>query len=149
MKKITIAFFMLLTTIGFSQNDLKSSEVKTTYEEYNFLTERYGLEDGYSMMEGYELQDFMESTLEKFNFNYKLLVENSTKNVKAVFITLTKIKKKEDKIRYLCMPINNANLLEKFNSETTGLGVSMSIALDDLNQALISKLIDEKFNVNK
>ena len=146
MKIITLTFFMLITISGFSQNEIKSSSIKTTYEEYNFLTERYGLEDNVTMLNGYELQDFTEMTLEKFNYNYKLFVELKTKNVKAIFITITKIKKKDDKVKYLCMPINNGALFNKFQVETQGLGISMSMSFEALNKALLSRLIDEKFN---
>lgn len=146
MRTITLLFFMLFTIIGFSQKMVKSSDVKTTYEEYNYLTERYGLEDNATMLNGYELQNFMDVTMGKFNYNYKLFVETNSEKTKAVFITITKIKKKDDKIRYLCMPINNGELFKQFISETENLGISMSMGLDALNKALLSKLIDEKFN---
>lgn len=150
MKTFSFACFMLFSIFGFTQNknEIKSSNVKTTYEEYNFLTERYGYDDKVEMLEGYELQDFFELTLEKFNFNYKLFVEVNNGKTKAILITITKIKKKDDKVRYLCMPINNGTLFKKFNSEAEGLGVSMTLVFEALNKALLSKLIDEKINVN-
>jgi len=146
MKLIALTFTVVITMAGFSQNEIKPSTVATTYEEYNFLTEQYGIEENATMLDGYELQNFVDMTLEKFNFNYKLFVELKTGNVKAVFITITKSKKKDDKVRYLCMPINNRILFNKFSLETEVLGISMSMSFEKLNKALFSKLIDEKFN---
>jgi hypothetical protein len=149
MKQISITFLMLFTLVGFAQNAITSSEVKTNYEEYNYLTERYGLADNATMLEGYEFQDFMELTIEQFNYNYKLFVDTKTGKVKAVFIAITKIKKKQDKVRYLCMPFNNGALFKRFEAETATLGVSMSLGLDALNKAMLAKLLDEKFNGKK
>lgn len=146
MKKITLTIIMLISVFGFSQSAIKSTSVKTTYNEYSYLTERYGLEDNVKMLEGYEFKHLEEVTYGKFNYNYQLFIETETGKTKAVFITITKIKKNDDKVKYLCMPINNAELFKKFHDEAELLGVSMSIGFEGINQAILSKLIDSSFN---
>ncbi|WP_053992913.1 hypothetical protein [Mangrovimonas sp. TPBH4] len=148
MKKIiTTLIFTLLSIIVVSQNSLESSDISTTYDEYNYLTNIYGIDDSATMLKGYELEDFLELSEGQFKYNFKLFKKIDSGNVKAVFITITKIKKKEDKVRYLCMPINNDQLFSKFDSEVTNIGISMSLGLELLNKKLISRLIDEKFNI--
>ena len=41
MKKIVSIIILFITLISYAQNDFKKSEVKTTDEEYEFLTEHY------------------------------------------------------------------------------------------------------------
>ena len=56
MKKFTLAILLLTSVISYAQTDLKKSEIKTTYEEYNFLTERYASDDNIKMLDGYEFK---------------------------------------------------------------------------------------------
>ena len=144
MKKFTLAILLLTSVISYAQTDLKKSEIKTTYEEYNFLTERYAYDDNVKMLDGYEFKPFMDKTVDKFNYNYKLFVESKTQKIKAIFITITKNKK--GKRKYLCMPINNGELSIKFNRKAERLGISMSMGFDKLNKMLVSQFIDNQYN---
>jgi len=148
MKKFTLAILLLTSVISYAQTDLKKSEIKTTYEEYNFLTERYAYDDNVKMLDGYEFKPFMDKTVDKFNYNYKLFVESKTQKIKAIFITITKRKKKKEKREYLCMPINNEELFIKFNRKAKKIGISMSMGFDELNKMLVSQFIDNQYNSN-
>ena len=149
MKTITLYLFFL-SSIAFSQAEIKSSNVKTTNQEYDFLTQQYTEDNNVSMLPGYEFKSLTERTMDNYNYNYRLFVESSTSHVKAVLITITKTKKKDkEKVRYLCMPINNPDLYEKFFLEAEKkLGMTMYFGLIAVGGDLNSKLIDEKFNTH-
>lgn len=148
MKTITL-FLFFLSSIAFSQAEIKSSNVKTTNQEYDFLTQQYAEDNNVPMLPGYEFKALTERTMDNYNFNYRLFVESSTKNVKAVLITITKTKKSKEKVRYLCMPINNPDLYNKFFlAAEKKLGMTMYFGLIAVGGDLNSKLIDEKFNTH-
>lgn len=141
MKK-TITLLLLCFTIFVNAQDL----VKTTYEEYQFLTESFAYQDNVKMLEGYEFQPLIEETKDVFNFNIKRFVFKSTGETKAIFVKITKIKKNEDKVRYLCLPINNPDLFSKYESDVYKLGSSMWYTYDTLNRELVMSLINDLYN---
>ena len=107
-----------------------------------------------SFREGHTLYDtlkpFLEEIIdEKYRYNYQLFVESDTQNVKAVLITMTKLKKNDDKTKYLCMPINNQELYDKYKTATNNLGVTrvnMGFYLDVSYFSLVSKIVDDRYN---
>jgi uncharacterized GH25 family protein len=152
MKRLfTLAAILLFiaTSLNAQNIQIKPSKVVTSYEEYNFLTERYGVMDNAKMLEGYALNHFFEQTVGKYNYNYKLFVESKTQKVKAVFITVTKIKKGDDKVRYICMPFNNPELFQRYVDELTGLGMSMYMGIERLNYTMFESLMDYIYNVEE
>lgn len=150
MKRLFTLIALLLfaaATITAQEIKIKASEVVTTYEEYNFLTERYGVMDDAEMLEGYELKPFFERSVGKFNYNYKLLLDVDKKQVKAVFIKITKIKKGDDKVRYICMPFNNPDLFRNYIDELTSLGLSMYFGIEQNSYLMFESLMDYIYNV--
>lgn len=125
MKKI-ILFLLLLTSLtNFAQTD----KVITNDEEYNYLTNGYkeSIKNGTGFKEGYELVKIDVAKSDGFTATYSLLKEKSSNLNKAVSIVLTKDKDKEDKVIYLCLPFNNADLLAKFYKDVEKLGISMGM----------------------
>lgn len=149
MKKILLIIAVItFTSTAFAQVDfIKKSEVKTTQEEYNFLTEKLANQDNVKMLNGYEFVDLFEKTIEDFVFNYKKFVEIKTGNTKAIYVKITKIKKKEDKVEHICIPFNNPDLLNKFEKKSIGLGINMGYLFNQFNTVLFIMMLDEKFNV--
>ncbi len=143
---LSISLAMLLGVSVMAQGQLKDSGVMTTTEEYNYLTQRLPNEDNAEMLEGYFFEDFLDKTFENYNYKYQLFKEVETGKVKAIFITITKFKKNDDKVRYLCMPINNKELFKQFEFERNGLGLTMYGYFEALNSVLVSKFVDEHFN---
>ena len=101
MKKVSTVILLLVAVILYSQNDLKKSDLQTTNEEYNFLTETYKIKNNVEMLEGHELKPLGVLGNEEFNYDYQLFIEAKTKKVKAVCIIITK-KKKSNK-KFLCI----------------------------------------------
>lgn len=150
MKQLAIIIaMMLLSFSAISQTEIIASDTKTTYQEYQFLTTTLENSDDPSVPDGYSFKDFKEITIDDFNFNYRLYVENSSEKVKAISVVITKLKKKNDKKRYLCIPFNNSNLFEKFISDSEKLGISMALKHDAISKLLLSVLFDYIYNTQK
>lgn len=143
-----VGALVLFSNKCLAQEDLIKSKVKTSDREYNFLTKIYP-KDSTKVLDGYNLKLLYKDRIKDFNFSYSLFVNKATKNVKAVLIKIIKDKKNSDKIRYLCMPINNDELYDDFNYESGKLGISMLIFYECLNKLLLSKFIDDKFNTKQ
>ena len=151
-KKLLFLSVVLLSLFANAQTTdipIETSKVKTTYEEYNFLTKVYPNDDNKRMLDGYEFKPFFEKTIDKYNFNLKFFVEKETQNVKAIFIVATKMKKKEDKKRYLAIPLNNEKLFKVYKDSETSIGLSMYSAYAALISEIFLKLLDNEYNVKK
>lgn len=148
-KTILITLFFIVSTTIYSQGLFNKSSVKTSYSEYNFLSEKMQNLDNVEMMPGYKLEPLYENTTGDFNYVYQLFIHEETQEVRAISIKLTKIKKKKDKVVYACLPFNNVELLNKFSNKTASLGISMVLGFEAINKLMISYLLDEKFNTNR
>lgn len=148
MKKLLFIILLSTTLIGYTQTDFKKSEVKTTDEEYNFLTESYDIENNIEILDGYELKTLGFFDYEKFRCETKFLVESKTKNVKAISFVLSKEKENNDKIRYLCLPINNEVLFKKFKKKHENLGFTISEVLNHFGNLMISGYVEQIHNSN-
>jgi len=147
MKVLLITIALLFTVNIYSQEGLNKSEVVTTELEYQFLTEVYPNMKIPALMDGYRLDPFYKSNTEDFDISYELLVKDKNNELRAVFITITKIKKKDDKKEYLCLPINNPILFKKFwEHQYYKLGMSMTAIYDISNTALLSRFFDATYN---
>jgi hypothetical protein len=128
------------------QYNSSNTKIKTTEKEYLFLTET-DVSENNEILDGYELKPFVEETIEeKYNYNYKLLVDSKTQSVKAVSIKITKLKKDDNRVKYLCMPLNNRELGLKFEESSIKSGVNMSYFLDASIFSLVSKIVDNRYN---
>ena len=137
-----------MTLIGYTQNDFKKSEVITADKEYEFLTEHYGKENNFELLDGYELKSLGGYDYEKLHCESKLLVESTTKKVKALLLIITKEKENDDKVRYMCLPINNDELFKKFINEYDKLGLSMLGVLKWYGDSMKSSFVEHVYNAN-
>ena len=135
---------LLIPVLAISQ----TAKVSTTDDEYNYLTKGYSLtlENGTDIKAGYELKQIDQDVFGDYSVAYSLFTETSTGKTKAVLITVKKEKGKDDKVRYLCLPIGNQDLLIKFSGEVEKLGISMKIALDASTYNTLSKAFDKVAN---
>lgn len=148
MKKIVSIIILFITLISYAQNELEESDIKTTYEEYEFLTEHYTKENNFELLAGYELKSFGFFDYEKYRCETKLLVESKTKNVKALLYIITKEKENDDKVRYLCLPINNEELFKKFIQKSEKVGLTMNEMLNYFSELMISSHLEQQYNLN-
>jgi hypothetical protein len=148
MKKIVSIIILFITLISYSQNELKESDIKTTDEEFEFLTEYYTEENNFELLDGYELKSFGFFDYEKYSCESKFLVESKTKNVKALLYIITKDKENDDKVRYLCLPINNEELFKKFTLKSEKIGLTMNEMLNYFSELMISTYVEQQYNSN-
>jgi hypothetical protein len=69
--------------------------------------------------------------------------------VKAILIVCSKDKDKKNKIIYLCLPFNNMQLMQKFNSESEKMGITMAALFNQSNNIILSSLLDNASNSKK
>lgn len=108
MKKL---FLLFILCIGLNV----SAQISTSEEEYNYLTKGYpqGIENGLDIKKGYTLDKINSKGSPNFELELFSFSENGI--TKAYLIT----KKANDKIKYYCLPINNAELWRKYNYDTS------------------------------
>lgn len=143
MKKILL-IAILLPTMLLAQEE----KAVTTQDEYNYLTTEYKtqLENGSDFLKGYEIKKVDELVLDDFTVKYSLLKDTATNQNKAMSIIISKKKDKKDKIVYLCMPFNNAELFSDFYKKKSGLGISMGMSLDFSIYAILAKALEKVSN---
>lgn len=147
-KSIVLSILLSFNLIGYTQSDLKKSDVKTTDEEYEFLTEHYSKENNFELLDGYELKSFGFFDYEKYRCEAKFLVESKFKNVKALLYIISKVKENDDKVRYLCLPINNEELFKKFTLKSENIGLTMNEMLNYFSELMISNHLEQQYNLN-
>lgn len=142
MKRLLLLIALIVGNTLFSQEN--TNKVMTTEAEYRYLTTTYAKLDNAEMLEGYSLEDFYQNNNGTFYFDFKRFVKDG--KTKAILMKVTKVKRKDDKVRYLCMPINNLSLFKNFYTEYESIGPSMSLALDKINLLLLMQVIDNSYN---
>lgn len=138
MKKLTLLLIGILI-FGFTYS-------QTTLEEYNYLTIGYekDIKNGRDIKAGYELEEFFSQKIKKYTYTYYYFNELETGKTKAILIVLEKPKK--DKVRYLCLPLNNGALLERFFNKHEMLGVTMIQNFDMTIFTILQDLFDNYKN---
>lgn len=114
MRKIILVATLLVA--GFI-----NAQVSTTEEEYNYLTKGLKIQEesglGSEVKKGYELLKFgsikYHDDFTTDYFEFKNSIENKTK---ALLIKI--IRERDHKTVFLCLPINNESLFEKFAKST-------------------------------
>ena len=142
MKKVTLLFALLVTSLSFSQ---------TTNDEYNYMVKGYQIQasSGLDMKKGYKLEDL--TTVEKgsYSFNFKAFLR--TDNTLAGVLVVAVSKSWGNKY-YIGIPIGNDYLIPYYESEvskwdepmTTAYAYAVSqLYMNVLNSYLI-KLVDEQ-----
>lgn len=145
-----ISILVLLTTgLAFSQVELEQSEIQTSDIEYQFLTEEYGSKNNFSMLEGYHLETFKKIPIKQFEYDFQFFIQNNTNDIKAIFIKITKEKRNDDKLRYLCLPINNDKLFKKFTTKYDNLGLNIGDYFEEIVTYSVENYITQFYNSNK
>lgn len=119
MKKLLLAGMLLFNVVVFAQSQKwepaeELSPNATTDKEYNYLTVglKNQLANGYDTIDGYLLQNCMNQKISNYNFDIKFLVDKNTDKLKALSVVI-----KSDvtgKTHYICVPIKNQVLTEKY-----------------------------------
>lgn len=103
MKKITFVL-LLLSSFAFSQ-------VSTTNDEYNYLTKGYkiALDSGLDLKKGYGFIEVSSYNEQNYKFVFNQFIRMDTKEVCAIFVFAQS--KVWGNNYYLCIPLNNSELL--------------------------------------
>ena len=149
MKNYILILVLLTTGLAFSQVELKKSDIQTSDIEYQFLTEEYGSENNFAMLEGYHLEPFKNILIKQFVYDFQYFVQNNTNDIKAIFIKITKEKRNDNKLRYLCLPINNDRLFKKFAKEYENLGLTIGDYFEEIVAYSVENYITQFYNSNK
>ena len=141
---------MLTSGLNFSQVELKQSKIHTSHLEYQFLTEDYNNSENNSItLEGYHLHPLHNLSHKQLEYNFQLFVHDSTNNVKAILIKITNKKNDSNKLMYLCLPINNVLLFNRFAEEYEKLGFNKGDFLDEMVSQSIESYIIQFYNDKK
>ena len=144
MKKLLFIFFFITLCCNAQQKE----SITTTDEEYNYLSNGYGLsiENGLEIKKGYSLKLLTDTEREGFKYEYFGFV-NSQGITKALLIKMTKDKESKDKIIFLCIPFNRPDLMKDFNKQKEKrLGSGMYINYDHVRDILLTQYISLKEN---
>ena len=118
--------------IGKSNVDLPS----TNQKEYNYLTKGLKIEreSGLDIIDGYRLIEGGKSVIGEYDFNFSNLVEISTQNLKGISVVINSRSTKNT--YYLCIPVNNTDLLNQYVAYTYQFTPALAMAY---STALASK----------
>lgn len=148
MKFLTIAFTFFSFSV-FAQTD--SVLVSTTDREYNYLTLGYGdqvIRQGGDLINGYALiESGSEIQMKSFKISTSLFVRTKTNTICAGLIIV-----KSDysgKTYYLCVPINNWELTEKFYRELDALDGNLNRELAKVTSAFYVTSMFAAYEVTK
>jgi hypothetical protein len=110
MKKIILLFVLFSSACSYSQ---------TTLDEYNYLTKGYkiALESGLDLKQGYKMFDIYEHDDALYSFYFSRFVDVSTQKTKA--ISVVAISKLWGNKYFLCIPLNNSELTNRYNDFLT------------------------------
>lgn len=113
-----------------------SINAQTTESEYNYLTKGYSetVTKGLDLKQGYELRDLYGYSETLYTFDFKLFVNQKTKKNAAILVIANS--KMWDNVYYLCIPIGNADLYQRYEKDLISWDSmilrSYSTALSDL-----------------
>lgn len=150
--KLSKSTFLYEASLGILEDKLpnifsfSTKEIETKQSEYTYLTEEFALNNKYNILEGYELLPLTSVILkENYEFNYQLLIESENQNVKALLVTSKKIKKDEEKVRYLCIPFNQDDLFNDYKLANFKLGVNMGYYHNLAVSIVATSILMEKY----
>ena len=149
MKKHITIFVMITSVLCFSQVELEQSEIHTSDIEYQFLTEKYNSKNNSLLLEGYHLHPLHNLSYKQLEYDFQFFVHDSTNNVKAILIKITNRKKNSEKLKHLCLPINNDLLFNRFAEEYEKLGFNKGDFLDEMISQSIESYIIQFYNEKK
>ena len=136
-----ILFTILLFTVSIVHS-------QTTQEEYDYLTKGYEESKrlGLDLKNGYTLEEIHKTDFEKYVFTYYAFTHVDTNKLKAVLIECVKVKDgKDNKIKYLVLPLDNRKLIKCFADDAMGLGVSMGLLYDVSFAEFTSVLLNRNY----
>lgn len=121
-KTLLLLIASIMCQFSFSQE-----KATTTEEEYNYLTIGYEqqIKTGGDMKSGYKLVPIGKPVTASGYTVERYFLKTNEDVAKAVFIIAKKEKGEKDKLRYLCLPFNNSDLMKKFYNDVSALGITM------------------------
>ncbi|NPD45670.1 MULTISPECIES: hypothetical protein [unclassified Lentimicrobium] len=146
MKNINTIILLLISIISFAQSVKKESSIKTTNEEYEFLTKKYNEENNFGMLDGYKIYPNKIANNDEYSCEFQLFKKVNTQKVKAVLIIIKGKDNKRHKVQYLCMPINNEELMNEFAEDVQNLRYSKSSILFNTSIRLLRSKIPNVFS---
>ena len=144
MKKLLFIFSFITICCNAQQKE----PTTTTDEEYNYLSNGYGLtvENGLEIKKGYSLKPLCDIEKEGYKYEYIGFV-NSDGITKALLVKMTKDKDSKDKIVFLCIPFNRPDLMKDYHKQKEKrLGSGMYVTFENVSDKLLVKYIDSKEN---
>jgi hypothetical protein len=115
MKKLLILLFAINCYVLSGQ--VNSTPAPTSEEEYNYLTKGYKIQtdSGLDMKKGYILQEVGNVSRGKCDFQFKLLIREAKNEIAAYLVVAHS--RNTGRTNYVCIPINNNELLEKYYND--------------------------------
>jgi len=112
-----LLFFVTLNSFG---QKMFVPPTQTTDEEYNYLTKGYKIqtESGLDMKKGYKFQSMETITENNYSFQYQALIREGKNEVAGISVIIRiKYAIGAPKIYYLCVPVRNPQLLERYAND--------------------------------
>ncbi len=121
----------------------------TTEEEYNYLTKGYRvqIESGLDMKKGYAFIDHGEVKQGYYTFQFKNLLREE-KNELAGILVITK-SEISGKSYYICIPINNTELLGRYYNDINAWDESLTTAYCYVISAYLGTITSAAFELDK
>lgn len=142
MKKITLLFAILITTLSFSQ---------TTNDEYNYMIKGYQIQvsSGLDMKKGYQIENLTVINKGNYTFDFKALLR-SNNTLAGVLVVATS--KAWGNTYYIGMPVSNPNLTPYYENEiakwdepmTTAYANAVSELYANVLNSFLIKLVEDK-----
>lgn len=147
MKILFTTLFLLILISGYAQPS--SIPAPTTEEEYNYLTKGYRvqIESGLDMKKGYTFIDMGEVKQGLYTFQFKNLLRVE-KNELAGMLVITK-SEVSGKSYYICIPINNAELLSRYYNDINVWDESLTTAYCYVISAYLASVTSAAFELEK
>lgn len=137
MKNIFFLLLFLFVLQMYSQE-----KVITTQEEYNYLTRGYSQDVKENHVKaGYILEKFYHKNYQEFSFEYYYFNHIASGKTKAILVIAKKEKGDNDKVKYICFPFNNPDLLKQCSNDFS-MGITMNDIFNSVNNGLLIKSLD-------
>lgn len=148
MKKLLFLLALIVSNVAFSQ--VENDSISTTLEEYNYIANnglRRHIEEGNDMKQNYQLVPFHSQKFQnQFEIDYFLFYRKEI-GLKAIAVKVKSFI--TNKTHYVCIPINNDELLKEYyklvNTFTEPLAKAFSYSTGDA----LGKVAFEHYKVMK
>jgi hypothetical protein len=121
----------------------------TTIEEYNYATKGYKvqIESGLDMKKGYVFEDMGSVNYSNYSFELKGLIRETKKELAGILVvTKSNI---SGKTYYVCIPVNNAELFNKYFADINAWDESLTTAYCYVVSAYFGQITAAAFEMEK